>query len=121
MYLLQIARGTKLDREKQSFLKFTVLAMDTPNGGPLSKKSTVNVIVDVLDVNDNAPRFLSKTYTVVVPENVEILSSVVNVTAYDPDEGIGGEIKYEIVDEGESNGKSLSLAVGKKNIVTTLV
>lgn len=81
-----------------------VQAADTPNGGPIAKKSSADVIIDILDINDNAPEFLSKIYTIVVPENVKIFSSVVNLTAYDPDEGIGGEVKYEIVDEGEANG-----------------
>lgn len=40
----------------------------------------------------------------VVPENVPIGISVINVTATDPDEGLGGEIKYDFLDEGEANG-----------------
>lgn len=40
-----------------------------------------------------------------MPENVPIGISVINVTATDPDEGLGGEIKYEFLDEGEANGK----------------
>lgn len=85
-------------------MKFSAVATDTPNGGPLAKTSSADVIIDVLDVNDNAPQFLSKVYTIVVPENVDTFSSVVNLTAFDPDEGEGGTIKYEIVDEGEANG-----------------
>lgn len=61
--------------------------------------------MNILDVNDNAPKFTTKHFTAVVPENVNIHSSVIHLLAYDPDEGIGGEIKYEIVDEGESNGE----------------
>lgn len=43
----------------------------------------------------------------VVPENVAIGIDVTKVTATDPDEGLGGEIKYEFLDEGEANGKFL--------------
>lgn len=39
-----------------------------------------------------------------VPENVPIGISVTNVTATDPDEGLGGEIKYDFLDEGEAGG-----------------
>lgn len=39
-----------------------------------------------------------------MPENVPIGISVVNVTASDPDEGLGGEIRYDFLDEGEANG-----------------
>lgn len=41
----------------------------------------------------------------VVPENVPIGRSVVNISATDPDEGLGGEVKYEFIDEGEGNGE----------------
>lgn len=44
-----------------------------------------------------------------VPENVPIGISVINVTATDPDEGLGGEIKYDFLDEGEANGKKILL------------
>lgn len=45
--------------------------------------------------------------TAVVPENVPVGIRVIKLTATDPDEGLGGEIKYEFLDEGEANGKSL--------------
>lgn len=44
-----------------------------------------------------------------VPENVPIGISVTNVTATDPDEGLGGEIKFEFLDEGEINGMKSNL------------
>lgn len=43
----------------------------------------------------------------VVPENVPIGINVVKLTAADPDEGLGGEIKYEILDQGETTGENL--------------
>jgi len=63
------------------------------------------VTIDILDVNDNAPTFSKKVYSTVVPENVPVGSGVVNLTATDPDEGAGGEITYELLDQGELNGK----------------
>lgn len=47
---------------------------------------------------------LTEIFSAVVPENVPIGISVINITATDPDEGIGGEIKYDFLDEGEANG-----------------
>lgn len=44
-------------------------------------------------------------FIAVVPENVPVGISVVNITATDPDEGLGGELKYDFLDEGEANGK----------------
>lgn len=52
-------------------------------------------------------------FTAVVPENVPIGISVINITATDPDEGLGGEIKYEFLDEGEANGMTLDKVLNK--------
>jgi hypothetical protein len=64
------------------------------------------VIVDVLDVNDNAPMFPRESYTAVIPENAPAGISVVNITASDLDEGAGGLVNFEIIDEGEANGNT---------------
>lgn len=50
---------------------------------------------------------MNEFFAAVVPENVPVGISVINITATDPDEGLGGEVKYEFLDEGEANGKSL--------------
>ncbi|XP_046625369.1 cadherin-23 isoform X1 [Neodiprion virginianus] len=99
-----IAANTTLDRERQSVLRFYVIATDMPQGGAEQKTSRALVTVDILDVNDNAPSFPQESYTAVVPENAPAGISVVNITAVDPDEGKGGTIHFEIIDEGEANG-----------------
>lgn len=103
--LLQIAPNTTLDRERQSVLRFYVVASDMPQGGAKQRTSKALVTVDILDVNDNAPTFAQESYNAVVPENAPPAISVVNITAVDPDEGKGGTIHYEIIDEGEANGE----------------
>ncbi|PZC83942.1 hypothetical protein B5X24_HaOG206691 [Helicoverpa armigera] len=101
---IQVAENKTLDRERQSVLRLEIEASDTPSGGADKLKTTATILVDVLDVDDNAPEFEKNVYTAVVPENVPIGISVINVTATDPDEGLGGEIKYDFLDEGEANG-----------------
>lgn len=76
-----------------------------PQGGAEQRSSRVLVTIDVLDVNDNAPSFEQDSYTAVIPENAPMGISVVNITATDPDEDEGGAINFEIIDEGEANGK----------------
>lgn len=62
------------------------------------------MLVDVLDVNDNAPSFTKRMYLAVVPENVAVDTDVITVAALDPDEGAGGQITYDLSNEGEANG-----------------
>lgn len=97
--------NTTLDRERQSVLRFYVVASDMPQGGAEQRSTRALVTIDVLDVNDNAPSFEQESYTAVIPENAPVKISVVNITATDPDEGEGGMIYFEIIDEGEANGK----------------
>ncbi|KAK0090985.1 hypothetical protein PV326_003908 [Microctonus aethiopoides] len=101
---IEIAENTTLDRERQSVLRFFVIASDMPQGGAEQRTTRVLVTVDILDVNDNAPSFPQTSYTAVIPENAPTNVSVVNITASDPDEGKGGKIYFEIIDEGEANG-----------------
>jgi len=76
-----------------------------PQGGAEQRSSRALVTIDVLDVNDNAPSFEQDSYTAVIPENAPVGISVVNITASDPDESEGGTIHFEIIDEGEANGR----------------
>ena len=62
------------------------------------------MIVDVNDVNDNAPVFTQQSYTAVVPENAPVDWSVSHVEARDPDEGDGGKVQYSLVAEGRLEG-----------------
>ncbi|KAJ8680655.1 hypothetical protein QAD02_016442 [Eretmocerus hayati] len=101
---IKISASTVLDRERQSVLRFYVIASDIPHGGADQRTTRALITVDVLDVNDNAPIFPQESYTAVIPENASTNVSVVNITASDPDEGAGGMIHFEIIDEGEANG-----------------
>ncbi|XP_034950821.1 cadherin EGF LAG seven-pass G-type receptor 1 isoform X2 [Chelonus insularis] len=101
---IQIAENITLDRERQSVLRFYVIASDIPQGGADQKTTRVLVTVNVLDVNDNPPYVYQTAYTAVIAENAPVNVSVINITATDPDEGKGGIIHFEIIDEGEANG-----------------
>uniref|UniRef100_A0A672FRF6 Cadherin domain-containing protein n=1 Tax=Salarias fasciatus TaxID=181472 RepID=A0A672FRF6_SALFA len=73
--------------------RLVVVAKD--NGQPaLSATVTINIIVRVLDVNDNAPSFDKDKYFVNVMENSPIGSLVVKLNATDLDEGSNSDIVY---------------------------
>ncbi|KAI7789276.1 hypothetical protein IRJ41_001082, partial [Triplophysa rosa] len=80
-----------LDRETTSRHKLLLTALD---GGRPPKTGTMEIIVDVLDVNDNMPVFTQDVYSVTLKENVPVGTIVVQVNATDMDDGTNGEIFY---------------------------
>lgn len=101
---IQIAPNQTIDRERDAVLKFVVTAEDAPGRNTETRRATVEVTITVLDVNDNAPIFAQKSYSAVIPESAETNTFVFNITATDPDEGPGGEIHYDFLNEGDANG-----------------
>ncbi|XP_076001621.1 protocadherin Fat 1a isoform X2 [Genypterus blacodes] len=60
------------------------------------RKAATKVIIDVIDVNNNAPEFQQTSYKAGVDENVPIGTSVVTVKATDLDRGENGYVTYSI-------------------------
>ncbi|XP_036069869.1 protocadherin alpha-C2 isoform X18 [Oryzias melastigma] len=81
----------QLDRETKSRHKLILTATD---GGTPQKSGTLEIYIDVLDVNDNMPVFTKDTYTAVLQENSPIGTTVIQVNATDLDDGINGEVTY---------------------------
>ncbi|XP_030648009.1 protocadherin gamma-A11-like [Chanos chanos] len=82
-----------LDREKQDRLSLLLTAVD---GGEPQMSGTVQIYINVLDVNDNAPVFQQKTYKATITENAQKGSKLTTVRATDADQGSNGEITYYI-------------------------
>lgn len=99
-----IAPNKSLDREQHEVIKFQVQAEDATTQPTESRKTVADVILNILDINDNAPQFDAKTYSAVIQENKPIHSTVIKITATDPDQGLGGEIYYDLFNEGEASG-----------------
>lgn len=99
-----VAPNATIDRERTPRIHLQIKAEDSPGRPTDSKQSVVELTIDVLDVNDNAPEFNQKEYTAVIPENVDADAFVIKIFARDVDDGPGGEVTYEIIDEGEVNG-----------------
>ncbi|NXX37811.1 PCDGA protein, partial [Tricholaema leucomelas] len=82
-----------LDREEAAFHDLVLRARD---GGEPSRTGTARIRVVVLDANDNTPMFTDSEYTVRVPEDVPVGSTLITVIATDPDEGLNGHVKYSL-------------------------
>ncbi|XP_050924183.1 protocadherin alpha-8-like [Lates calcarifer] len=89
-----------LDREKQDVIELTLTAID---GGKPPKTGTLQIKVNVLDVNDNSPVFSKSLYKVQVAENANIGTPLLTLTATDSDDGVNGELLYSFSESGRLN------------------
>ncbi|KAG9348457.1 hypothetical protein JZ751_002192 [Albula glossodonta] len=123
----QICTTVPLDRDQGlSSYDFTVTAVD---GGGLNSMAYVKVYLQ--DINDNAPTFYPLQYAVSLSAQSAPGTSVVKVTAYDPDAGKNGKVSYRVVPGGGSSFFTLNKDTGvvslsrslhgKANTVITLV
>uniref|UniRef100_A0AAZ3NYP9 Cadherin domain-containing protein n=1 Tax=Oncorhynchus tshawytscha TaxID=74940 RepID=A0AAZ3NYP9_ONCTS len=87
-----------LDREKRAVIKLTLTAID---GGNPPRSATSEIVVNVLDINDNAPVFSISLYKTRLFENVAIGTKVITLNASDVDEGINSEMVYSLRSKGQ--------------------
>nr|XP_008517306.1 PREDICTED: cadherin-related family member 1 [Equus przewalskii] len=93
-----VENSAAIDFEKSKVLTFKLLAIEVNT--PEKFSSTADVVIQLLDTNDNVPKFTSHYYIARIPENAPGGSNVVAVTAVDPDTGPWGEVKYSIYGSG---------------------
>uniref|UniRef100_A0A3Q3EUG5 Protocadherin gamma-C3 n=1 Tax=Labrus bergylta TaxID=56723 RepID=A0A3Q3EUG5_9LABR len=96
-----------LDREAVAEYNITLTARDM-GSPPLFTRKTI--LVQVSDVNDNAPRFKQPSYTVYLTENNAPGASICSVTAQDPDSGQNAYLSYSIMD-ADIQGMAMSTYV----------
>uniref|UniRef100_A0A8C9XF71 Cadherin domain-containing protein n=1 Tax=Sander lucioperca TaxID=283035 RepID=A0A8C9XF71_SANLU len=70
---------------------------------------TATVHVTVLDANDNAPVFSQTVYNAILPENSPLDTVVVTVVATDADEGLNGDVTYELSRISETGRRVFAL------------
>ncbi|XP_045572956.1 protocadherin alpha-2 isoform X2 [Salmo salar] len=100
-----------LDREKQAGIQLLLTAVD---GGTPARSGTLQIIVNVIDVNDNSPVFSKQLYKVRISENIPIGTHLIKLNATDVDSGVNGEIVYSLI----SHGKEKTLDAFQMNKVT---
>ena len=82
-----------LDREQQDLYKLIIRAQDL--GNP-PKSNTTQVVINIIDVNDNKPQFSTANYYQSVAENVPQGYSILQVSAFDPDQDRNSKIEYTL-------------------------
>uniref|UniRef100_A0A3Q3VLL1 Cadherin domain-containing protein n=1 Tax=Mola mola TaxID=94237 RepID=A0A3Q3VLL1_MOLML len=109
-----------LDREKRPLINLILTAVD---GGKSARSGTMNINVNVLDVNDNTPMFSKSLYKARVRENTAHGTVVMQVNATDLDEGLNGKILYSFIKRGNtdpSNVFDLNSETGEITVKGTL-
>ncbi|OPJ74285.1 hypothetical protein AV530_014220 [Patagioenas fasciata monilis] len=113
----ELVLAKALDREEAAFHDLVLKASD---GGEPARTGTARIRVRVLDANDNAPVFSQTEYTVRVPEDVPVGSTLVIVTATDADEGLNGHVKYSLKKMSEMEIFHLEGETGAIKLVRSL-
>ncbi|CAK6976329.1 protocadherin Fat 4-like [Scomber scombrus] len=90
----------ELDRETKAEYNLQVVAED--QGRP-ARSSTATLLVQVSDINDNVPKFSEAEYEVEVLETESVDTSVLSLSAADPDEGANGKVTYSIFQQSPSS------------------
>ncbi|XP_075298040.1 protocadherin gamma-B5-like isoform X5 [Opisthocomus hoazin] len=87
----KVVTASALDREQAAEHRVTVVARD--RGSPALSSRTA-LVLEVSDVNDNAPVFEEAAYSAYVAENNAAGAPVVRVRARDADAGANGRVSY---------------------------
>ncbi|PKK19755.1 protocadherin alpha-2-like [Columba livia] len=100
-----------LDRETLSLHRLVLTASD---GGRPSLTGTMELVISVLDVNDNAPEFNQSVYKVKVLEGSELGVLLMTLSATDLDDGINSDILYLFSRRVPAEVKEMFTIDGKK-------
>ena len=117
-----VRTASEMDRERISDYQLVAYAVDR---GEDEKSTSVQILIKVTDVNDNAPVFqnvdLGGVIRLTIKENSPIDSSVGIVEAIDPDEGVFAEVEYSVIGGPDFDSFSLITRAGEPAVVTSLV
>nr|XP_042122361.1 cadherin-23 isoform X7 [Peromyscus maniculatus bairdii] len=92
---------SSLDREKKDHYILTALAKDNPGDVASNRReNSVQVVIQVLDVNDCRPQFSKPQFSTSVYENEPAGTSVITMLATDQDEGSNGQLTYSLEGPG---------------------
>ncbi|XP_030622122.1 protocadherin Fat 2 [Chanos chanos] len=86
-----------IDHEKTKWYQIDVIAQGNHNGTKVA--SLVSVNIQVQDVNDNQPVFDADPYQAFLAENMPAGTTVIQVTANDPDTDTNGQVTYRLEPE----------------------
>ncbi|KAM6985970.1 cadherin EGF LAG seven-pass G-type receptor 1 [Aplochiton taeniatus] len=107
-----------LDYEMIREYNLRIKAQD--GGRPPLINGTGMVVVQVVDVNDNAPMFVSTPFQATVLENVAIGYSVIHIQAIDADSGENARLEYRLTDTSSGFPFTINNSTGWITVSTEL-
>jgi len=93
---IHLAAGAKLDYETVRQHNVTIIASD--QGQNVRRTSSMLLVVNVQDANDNTPEFQRSHFVFYVPENEIVNKKVYRINATDKDSGENGRISFSLTD-----------------------
>ena len=98
-----------LDRESVARYELAVTATDA--GSP-PQTAFGTIIINILDLNDNDPVFMSNTFSASIIENAQRNSFVVTPLATDADSSSNGQLVYSIIGGNSGNAFQIDTSSG---------
>lgn len=99
----EIFTNATFDREERSWYQLTIEAVDNPLNVSFQLSASVNVTITIEDRNDNVPIFNQSLYEINILDNLTRGTDVIQISAYDSDDGVNAEITYQFVDPLPNN------------------
>ena len=86
---------SQLDRERTEVYMLNITVYDQ-GVDPRQKAASRLLRLVIKDANDNPPSFIKSAFSFFFPENSQVGAAVVTLNATDPDDGVYGEVRYEL-------------------------
>ncbi|KAK0064855.1 protocadherin-9 [Biomphalaria pfeifferi] len=100
------------DFEKSRSVNFTVIAED--NGIP-RRSAKLEVLVNIIDENDNAPRFAQSRFSISMSEYADVGTIIGDLSASDLDSGMNGQLETSLVPGSGRSRRSDSNGFNQKD------
>lgn len=93
---VRLSVGAKLNYEDRQQYELTIIAHD--QGQSVQRSSTMTLVINVQDSNDNPPVFAHSAFATYISEAAAVSSSITQITADDKDKGENGRITFSVVE-----------------------
>lgn len=106
--LLFLYSPRALDRELVQNIELNVIATDRIDSND-AKSGLLKVVINVIDINDNSPKFQNQIINLEFDEGLPIDTEIIRLNAIDLDDDLNAKIQYEFTSSNEDIKETFSL------------